>query len=162
MLDEAQTHEQKPLVGNERATLDKKGRLLLSTTKRERLGPDFVLSLGARRCLLAYPEQVFDNICKKIAAFDPLNEARDDYARLITTEVEVKMNCDTENRFVVPAELRQRARMRDQVIILGLVDHLEIWAAEEYERFNEDRINYEGGRRKEISEAYASMTGRPA
>ena len=162
MQEEAQAaRELKPLVGSETATLDKKGRLLLSTKKRERLGPDFVLGVGECGCLVAYPRQVFEKICDQILGYDGMNESRQQYTRLTVTEVEDDINCDSEGRFVVPTKLRLKARLRDEVVILGLIDRLEIWSSDEYERFNVDQVHYEGGRRQRISDAYAKMTGRP-
>jgi MraZ protein len=152
----------KPLLGMDEANLDKKGRLLLSAKKRARLGSDFVIGLGECGCLVAYPKEVFDKICLKIMSYDAMNEGRQQYTRLTTTLVEDEINCDSEGRFVVPNKLREKAGLKDSVLILGLVDRLEIWAADEYERFNADPEHYQGRQRELIREAYDKMTNRPS
>ena len=49
----------KPLIGTDEDTIDDKGRLLVSKKKRERLGEDFVMALGATGCVVVYPELVW-------------------------------------------------------------------------------------------------------
>ena len=50
--------------------------------------------------------------------------------------------------------------MRGKVVLVGLLDRMEIWAKEEYERFHADPDGYGKERREAIERAYMKMTGR--
>ena len=67
----------KPLIGREEATIDDKGRILVSKKKRDRLGENFVIALGTCGCLVAYPEASWQKFVDGILSYDPINMGRE-------------------------------------------------------------------------------------
>lgn len=149
----------KPLLGTDEATVDSKGRILISKKKRDRLGSDFAMCLGENGCLYAYPGPRWEKFIAEIEAYDPGNQARQMYTRLVLTTADDELDFDDQGRVVVPLKLRKMAKLEKEVLILGCLDHLEIWAKEEYEQFEKYPDSYGGERRTNILKAYKEMKG---
>ena len=150
----------KHLVGTDEATIDDKGRLLVGKKKRERLGVGFVISLGDTGCLVAYPAETWEQMVTEILSNSSINQGRQQYARLVVGSAEDELNFDRQGRIVIPIKLREAAKLRGKVVLVGLLDRMEIWAKEEYESFHADPDGYGRERREAIERAYMKMTGR--
>ncbi|MBV6457186.1 MAG: Transcriptional regulator MraZ [Fimbriimonadaceae bacterium] len=149
----------KPLIGTDEATIDDKGRLLLSKKKRDRLGDGFVVALGDVGCLVAYPAVTWDRMLEQVLAQDSLNQGRQQFTRLVFGLADDGLKWDQQGRVVVPHKLRELAKLKDRVLIVGCVDRLEIWAAEEWDIYNRDPDRYGEARRNAILTAYNRMLG---
>lgn len=150
----------KPLIGTEEATIDDKGRILVSKKKRERLGDEFAIAFGARGCLAAYPKGIWDRMLEEILQYDSINAGREQYTRLLLGQAEDDLKYDAQGRVVVPQKMREAAKLKDKVVLLGCLDRVEIWAREEYDLFQQDPDSYGRQRREAIAKAYNEMVGR--
>lgn len=148
----------KPLIGTETATIDDKGRVLISKKKRDRLGESCALVLG-KGCLILYPTPVWKQLIAEIFAVPTLNPAREAYTRLVLGMAEDDLRCDPQGRMVIPKELRERARIRDKesVLLIGCGDRIEIWAEREWEFFQRSPDDYEKSRRELFEKVYDAM-----
>ncbi len=144
-------------TSKERATLDKKGRILLSTKKRQLLGNNFVLTLGDHNCLVAYPQSVYQELAAEIRQYGRLNAGGQQYRRLLMGESVPDISCDKEGRFVVPSSLRELAKLNEKVLIVGCDEWIEIWSAEEHAEYTKDPDNYNAKRRSDFLAAYTKM-----
>lgn len=138
----------KPLIGTEESTLDDKGRVLFSKKKRERLGDDFLVLLGKLNCLIFYPEPVWKQLVKEIMTGPVMDPAREDFSRLTLGIAADDMSFDSQNRVVIPRELRKAANLTegDRLLIVGCGDRVELW---DRDRWIEFRANPEGFRREQ-------------
>ncbi|HXH61587.1 MAG TPA: hypothetical protein VNI20_09530 [Fimbriimonadaceae bacterium] len=148
------------LIGTDEATIDEKGRLLLSKKKRERLGDPFLMALGSTGCVIAYPLPVWEQMVAEIMQNPSTNQARQHYTRLIIGTAEDDLKCDRQGRVVVPQKLRDAARLVDKVVVVGCLDRLEIWAKAEWEKYESDPDGYGRERREAVDRAYRQMTGK--
>ena len=155
-----QANTPKLLLGTDEATLDKKGRLLLVKKKRERLGTDFAVTFGECGCLVAYPQPKWQEICDDIMKYESINQGRQQYTRLVLGQADDELNFDSEGRFVVPSKLRDLAKLKEEVVIIGCGDRLEIWDKQEYAEFQKYGDAYGAERRKAIADAYKTMVGQ--
>lgn len=132
------------LLGTDEATLDEKGRLLVSKKKRDRLGENFTITIGPAGCLAAYPEEEWDEVVQSLRQYDSLNLGRDFYTRLVFGSAEDDLKFDAQGRIVIPQKLREMARFKEkgQVLLVGCGDRLEFWAKEEYAKFLADKEGY--------------------
>lgn len=149
----------KPLIGTDEATIDDKGRILVSKKKRERLGDDFILALGDVGCLVAYPASTWDRMLEQVLAQDSLNQGRQQFTRLVFGLADDGIKFDQQGRVVIPHKLRDLAKLKDRVLIIGCVDRLEIWSAEEWDVYNRNPDTYGESRRSAILTAYNRMLG---
>lgn len=149
----------KPLIGTDEATIDAKGRILVSKKKRDRLGEPFAMALGNLGCLVAYPEVVWRRMFDEIMQYSYINQGRQQYTRLILGLADDELKFDVQGRVVVPQKLRDLARLDKEVLIIGCGDRAEIWAKEEWEQFNRNPDGYAQQRKEAIEKAYQQMTG---
>lgn len=149
-----------PLIGTDEATIDDKGRLMLGRKKRDRLGDGFAILHSPTGCLAAYPAEIFKQLTRFVLSFDPLNEGRQEYASLVLASGEDDLRFDAQGRVVIPQKLREMAKIKKEVVMAGVGDHLQIWAKEEYQAYLKDRQNYGKERRDAIKSAYDLMVGR--
>lgn len=157
MANDQTRNKTKPLMGTDEATIDDKGRILVSKKKRERLGEDFVLAIGATGCLVAYPAESWDALYDEIMAFPAISHGREQYQRLIVGNAEDDLKFDAQGRVVIPQKFREAAKLTDKVVLVGLGDRLEIWAKQEYEEYLKYPEIYGKERRQAIEKAFAQM-----
>jgi len=150
----------KPLIGTDEATIDDKGRILVGKKKRERLGEPFAMAVGEVGCLVAFPEEVWHSKVSEMLSYDSLNQGRQQYTRLFLGYADDELKFDQQGRVVVPQKLRDIAKLTDKVLLVGCGDRLEIWAKDEYERFQEDTEGYGAKRREALSKAYGQMVAK--
>src|SRR5580693_266454 len=101
----------KPLIGTDEATIDSKGRILLGKKKRDRLGDTFAVAIGELGCICAYPEARWQERLNEINRYDPINQGRQQYARLFFGYADDEMTCDVQGRVVIPQKLRELGKL---------------------------------------------------
>jgi len=147
----------KPLLGTDEATIDEKGRILISVKKRDRLGSDFTVCLGDNGCLYAYPAWKWNEIMARVLSFDPTNQGRQAYTRLVFGYSDDELNCDQQGRVVIPRKLREKAKLKEKIKLVGCGDRLEIWAEEEFDKYELNPEAYGKERQDAIRNAWMDM-----
>jgi MraZ protein len=119
-------------AGSEQHALDHKGRLIVPARFRERLGPQFVLTIAdPDPCLALYPTATWIEFCGRLEAVQRKDERYRQYVRYLFAHTE-EASCDAQGRVVVPALLRAFAGIERQVVSIGLLTRIEIWAKERF------------------------------
>ena len=119
-------------TGSVEHALDDKGRLVVPARFRERLGAGFFLTIAEPEpCLALYPAVSWAEFCARLEAA-PLKDGR--YRRLVrhifaNTE---EATCDPQGRLAIPAHLRAYADIKRDVVTVGSLTRVEIWAKETY------------------------------
>ncbi len=112
-------------------TVDAKGRLIVPAKFREQLGDEFVVTKGLDGCLYAYSLEEWANFETRfrdmpLTTKDARRATRFFFAGASTCEV------DRQGRILIPAVLRQYAGLQKDVVLAGVLDHIEIWSAEHW------------------------------
>lgn len=119
-------------AGSEQHALDNKGRLIVPARFRERLGPTFVLTIAhPDPCLALYPSATWVEFCGRLEAVPHKDDRYRRFVRYLFAHSE-EVGCDSQGRVVVPALLRSYAGIERQVVSVGLLTRVEIWAKERY------------------------------
>jgi len=119
-------------AGSEQHALDHKGRIIVPARFRERLGPQFVLTIAhPDLCLALYPMATWVEYCGRVESVPTKDERYRGYVRYIFAHTE-EVACDSQGRMVVPALLRSYAGIERLVVSVGLLTRVEIWARERY------------------------------
>ena len=120
-------------AGSEQHALDHKGRLIVPARFRERLGSEFVLTIAPPDgCLALYPSATWVEYCERLEAVPEKDERYRRFVRYLFANTE-EVGSDNQGRVVVPARLRAYAGIDRQVVSVGLLTRIEIWAQERYE-----------------------------
>jgi MraZ protein len=120
------------LSGMVEHALDDKGRLIVPARFRERLGPGFVLTVAPPDpCLALYPTTVWTDFCARLASTPRKDDAFRRALRSIFSLTD-EVTCDAQGRILIPARLRDFAGIVRDVVSVGSLTRVEIWAKEHY------------------------------
>ena len=120
-------------AGSEQHALDHKGRLIVPARFRERLGQQFVLTIAPPdQCLALYPSATWVEFCERLEAVPRKDDRYRSFVRYLFAHSE-EVGCDAQGRLVVPALLRSYAGIERNVVSVGLLTRIEIWAKERYD-----------------------------
>ncbi len=125
------------LMGTYNHTVDPKGRLIIPAKFREELGEEFVITRGMDGCLFIYPMEQwkeFEAKIQKLSMFDK------DARKLKRHFIASAQNCepDKQGRFLIPASLRERAKIEKDVVVAGMTDHVELWSKELFDEYDDE------------------------
>lgn len=130
-------------TGKAFALLDSKGRIHIPSRFVEILTNHFdetlVVSISDG-CLSAYPAEEWKRLEEKLKALSSDQNTRD-LMRIFYSRIAV---CPIKNgRVLLPAHLRDHARLDKEVVLVGLGNKIEIWNKQNWERFEESRTGKE-------------------
>lgn len=113
--------------------MDERGRVPLPPRYRDAFREGIVLSQGSPdHCIRVSTQTSFKQQALAHTAESPLHRTGRDLRRVLfprTYEVEL----DKQNRVLIPAPLREWARLTGKVLVLGIGEWVEIWSPEEYD-----------------------------
>ncbi len=113
--------------------IDDKGRLFIPAKFRAELGCSFVVTKGLGKCLSVYPMSEWDAFEKKISAL-PTKQARQLQLFFIAPAQDAEL--DGQGRVLVPQKLREYAGLSKNLVIAGMINHIEIWDEFEWNAMN--------------------------
>jgi MraZ protein len=108
--------------------MDAKYRIVLPAKIREKLGDVVMVAAGLDNCVSLFSEEDWKNFVEKtIAALDFYEDPDDrDFARLMLNSAG-ETPLDGMGRILLPTLLREYAQLKQDVVIAGTGDHVEIW-----------------------------------
>ncbi|MEM6793816.1 MAG: division/cell wall cluster transcriptional repressor MraZ [Acidobacteriota bacterium] len=123
--------------GSSAAKIDDKGRLKLPTEFRRPLadtyGNEVFITSVSGDSALVYPLPVWEEIERKLAEVPSSSQAKQRYLARVNYFGQ-QLRLDAQGRGVVPAILREKARILGEVVVSGRLDHLEVWNRERFEQ----------------------------
>lgn len=139
----------------EQGISEAKHRLAISSALREQIDPDqdgknFILVLGPDRHLWLYPDAYYRRLLATMK-HSPLPDRQSRRVHLLTAMARV-LKADSQGRVVLPEKSMQRAVISEQVTLVGVFDHIEIWPRDEWERHVEEALPTYGEMLYEASE----------
>ena len=127
------------MTGTYEHSIDAKGRLFIPAKLREELGVTFHLAMGIDACLAIYPQETWERFTEKFASL-PMSQSK---AMRPLFANAVRCELDSQGRIVVPQKLRKYAKLDKDVVIIGVNDRAEIWAAETWNAQEEEEMTPE-------------------
>jgi MraZ protein len=124
--------------GEHEHSIDRKGRLIIPSKFREVSKDNYVerffVTRGLDTCLFVFTE---DEWRKQESRFKSLpvtsSEARQ-FNRLYFSGA-CEVSCDKQGRILIPQYLKDFAKIRNDVVIVGVSSRMEIWAKENWQEF---------------------------
>lgn len=118
------------LIGEYFHTVDEKNRVSLPAKFRKQMGKILVVTPGLDKCLFIFSREEWKKVAKKLAGDEQnlsfLSSDQRTFNRIMfgqAAEVEV----DRIGRILVPEVLKNRARITDKAVMVGVEDRVEIW-----------------------------------
>ena len=122
-------------MGEYNHTVDAKGRLIVPSKFREQLGEEFVVTKGLDGCLFVYENTEWKALEEKLHALPLTNANARKFSRFFlagATTCEV----DKQGRILLPAVLRDFARIDKDAVLVGVGSRIEIWSREIWNQSN--------------------------
>ena len=120
--------------GEAQYTLDDKGRLTIPAKFRSHLSDGVIVARGLEPCLLIFTPNDWQNYVTTLYGHLPQNkESTRAIARFVFSGAS-DQTLDKQGRILLASNLRAYAGLRENVVILGIQDHLEVWDAEAWQK----------------------------
>jgi MraZ protein len=135
------------LTGTFNRLVDEKGRIAIPKRLRDAMkcGLRGVLYVtpGTDRSLGIYTEEAFSQLADRLALVSPTHQDVRAFLRLFYAQAQ-RIELDRQGRLRIPPELVQLARLDKEVVLLGVQNHLELWAADQWRQyFTDKQIHYD-------------------
>jgi len=132
------------LTGEYQHVVDDKGRVLVSNKLRSQIdadehGSNFYLVLGANGILCLYPQKYFEHIALAVAPGTAAPDEAVAFERM-SFALASKIELDAQGRLLLNDKLRKRAGLKDQITLIGVRDHVELWNSESWEQYLSDHM----------------------
>ena len=130
------------LTGAFQRSLDQKLRVAIPKTLRQAMslprGGVVYVGPGTDHSLVCYTEKAFERLGDQLAGQPPTRDDVRAFRRLFYGRAH-RVELDGQGRVRIPAELADLAGLNKQVVLLGVLDHLEVWAAERWDAYLAER-----------------------
>jgi MraZ protein len=132
------------LTGEYQHVVDDKGRVLLSNKLRNQIdaeehGANFYLVLGANGILCLYPEKDFERLVLSVAPGATAPDEAVAFER-ISFAMSSKIELDNQGRLLLNERLRKRAGLKEDITLVGVRDHIELWNTQDWEQYLNDHM----------------------
>lgn len=120
-------------------TIDAKGRIIVPTRFRDVIKASGHESLMISRmdgCLYAYTIDEWKKVENKILQLPQKSEAMRRFVRLFIGSAH-EARCDGQGRILITPPLKQYAGLDKDIVLVGVLDHFEIWSKENYDSQDE-------------------------
>ena len=130
-------------MGEYSPALDDKGRVAIPFKLRKAFGADtpmdkLVVTKGFAKYLMAFREEDWKEFVNtKLMPLPQSDSKNRDIVRFFLSGAS-ECELDKQGRMLIPSYLLKYAEIKDDVIILGLSNKIEIWSKEVYERYRPD------------------------
>ena len=121
-------------------SLDNKGRVIIPAKFREIFKEQYVekffVTRGLDGCLFVFTEENWKSQEKKFREMPFTKPEARKFNRLYFSGA-VDVVCDKQGRILIPDYLKTYAEIKEDVMIIGVSDRIEIWSMEKWKEFYE-------------------------
>jgi len=129
-------------------TIDSKGRIIIPTRFRDVIragGGNGIVVSRMDKSLVSYTLEGWSKIESKILTLAEKSENMRRFRRVFIGG-SFECSCDNQDRILIPPALRQYAELKKEIVLVGVLDHFEVWSRENWDKEN---MNMEKDMQKE-------------
>ncbi|MDM8516710.1 division/cell wall cluster transcriptional repressor MraZ [Desulfobacterales bacterium HSG16] len=119
-------------------TIDPKGRVIVPARFRDVIRAEGQRSVMVSRMdssLFAYTQDEWNNIEKRILSLAQKSESMRRFRRVFIGGA-AACSLDRQHRILIPPALRHYAELEKEIVLVGVLDHFEIWSRENWDAEN--------------------------
>jgi MraZ protein len=119
-------------------TIDSKGRIIIPARFRDVIkaqGSNGVMVSRMDGALVAYPYDEWRKIENRILLLAEKSENMRRFRRVFIGGA-FECSCDKQDRILIPQNLRHYAEIDKEIVLVGVLDHFEIWSRKSWDREN--------------------------
>jgi len=114
-------------LGEYELRIDPKGRLAIPAKFRDEFRGRLVISRGFDRCLNVHTLTEWQQVAEALISL-PATQLNPRRIARFTFSGAFDVGPDRQGRIVLPLALRQYAGINDEVVLVGVYTHLQVWA----------------------------------
>jgi len=121
-------------------TIDNKGRIIIPARFRDIIranGGDSVMVSRMDNCLVGYSIDEWRKLESKILSMAEKSENIRRFRRVFIGGAS-ECNYDKQDRILIPQALREYAKLEKDIVMVGVLDHFEIWSRAKWDVENTD------------------------
>ena len=121
-------------------TIDSKGRIIIPSRFRVIIKTDGSYGVMLSRmdgALIAYTYDEWRKIENRILSLAEKSESMRRFRRVFIGG-SFECPCDKQDRVLIPQNLREYAGFEKDIVLVGVLDHFEIWSRDSWDRENMD------------------------
>jgi MraZ protein len=141
------------LIGEYNSKIGEKKRVSLPKKFREELGNDLILTRGYEQALIIVNEKLWKNIAREVIDGSFINKDIRDTSRFLVGGAK-EISTDDQGRFVIPESLFNHGEFKKEVVFIGLVNWVEVWDKENWDK----RLTYLKDHGDEIAQEISKMS----
>jgi len=119
------------LTGEYRHKMDAQGRLAVPSRFRDSFRRGIVASRGIDQCIDIYSESNWAVVEKALTSTPKFGQKYRRTKRLIMSGA-FTLETDKQGRVLLPSSLREHADLDEDVTVVGVGDHLEVWSSQNW------------------------------
>lgn len=127
----------KMFYGSYEHCLDDKNRLVIPSKMRCFVSSKLFILKGFDGCLSLYTENNFNAYLAKLSSFPFESKLSRDLQRIALSTV-FELEVDKVSRIQIPTALVNKYGVTKEVVIVGMLDHIEIWSKNSWENYVND------------------------
>lgn len=127
--------------------LDEKGRLTIPARYRELISQGAYITLGFDQNLMVLTTSYFNEIAERSAKLSLTDATSRQLMRLIFSNAE-RVEIDKAGRILIPQSLREAAHLESEAMVVGVLNHFEIWSPSLWEHQSESMTNAEANEQR--------------
>jgi MraZ protein len=129
-----------PLTGTYQCSLDEKGQLTLPRAIRDQLGcsDTVLLSPGPDKCLWLTNQPHLERLGERLDHSQANETDVRVFKRLYFAQTE-KLTINNDGRVTIPERLGQFAGLHQEVVLVGIDDHFEVWDAARWRSYTQQK-----------------------
>ena len=120
-------------MGEYHHSIDSKGRIIIPSKFKSDFGKKVVITNYLDGCLSIYTKDTWTKLEKKISALPMSKKGSRDFKRFFLGSAQI-VDIDNQGRVLVSSPLRQFANLKDDVNMVGVGDHVEIWDSASWDK----------------------------
>lgn len=125
-------------MGEYSHNIDRKGRLIMPAKFREELQERVVVNRGLDGCLYVYTMEQWAIVQQKIATLPTTKKDARNFQRMMLAKAD-ECDLDSQGRILIPSRLVQLAKLEKECVIVGVGNHIEIWAKDRWQMFEAEQ-----------------------
>ena len=114
--------------------LDEKGRIIIPAKIREQLTPTVVVTIGFDKCIALYSMEGWEKFQTSLLTLPANSQDARKHVRLIVGSAST-LEFDKQGRINLPANLLTHAGASKECVVVGVLDHVEIWSKEIWDNY---------------------------
>lgn len=124
--------------------LDEKGRLRIPAKLRSTFtGKECIITKGTNGCLFVFDKNYFiSNFLNKLSAVPTFDiNTQKPIRMLLSSSFEAQE--DSQGRILMPATLKEYAKILKKVVFIGVGNRIEIWSEENWQEYKSSEFSFD-------------------